>query len=78
MGILSRLRFRKKEEPKELEPLPKVEITPQTTSIENVRSKMDLLMTQLESLTVKHQTLSEKIDRIEKMVQEIYTIAKKP
>jgi hypothetical protein len=78
MGIMSMFQFRKKEEPKlELEPLPpKMEITPQSTGIENVRSKMDLMMTQLESLAVKYQTLTEKVDRMEKMVQEINILTK--
>jgi hypothetical protein len=72
---------RKKEEPlpsmgSTLPPLPKV--TAEETSTENMRAKMDLLLTQLESLNVRYETLNQRMQNIEKMVQEIYVIAKKP
>ena len=84
MGILSKFGLGKKKDiPKELEGLnlpPKgmdFGIGKETPEMSNVRAKMDLVMTQLESMTIKYQNLIEKIDRIERMVQEIYTIAKK-
>ena len=82
MGILPKFGFGKKKEiPKDLGPLPPAGIDlgigRETPEMSNVRAKIDLVMTQLESMTIKYQTLSEKIDRIERMVQEIYMMAKK-
>jgi hypothetical protein len=54
------------------------QVTPETTSAENVKAKMDLVLTQLESLNVRYETLNQRLQNIEKMVQEIYVIAKKP
>jgi hypothetical protein len=72
---------RKKEEPlalpeSSLPNLPKV--TPETASTENMKAKMDLLLTQLESLNVRYETLNQRLQNIERMIQEIYVIAKKP
>lgn len=44
---------------------------------ENVRAKMDLIATHLESLKVQYETLNERVARIEKMLNEIYVIAKR-
>jgi len=74
---------KKKVVPKDLEPLPLppkgmgMEIAHDTPEMSNLRAKIDLIMTQMESMAVKYQTLNEKIDRIERMVQEIYAMAKK-
>jgi len=43
---------------------------------ENVKAKMDLVLTQIQSLNVRYETVNERLDRIEKMIQEIYRIAK--
>jgi len=72
MGIFSRLKFwKKKEEPLPAVPEIKPEITPESTRIENVKAKMDLILTQLDSLRVQNETLSERIKNIERLVTEI-------
>lgn len=43
---------------------------------ENVKAKMDLVLTQIQSLNVRYETLNERLQRIEQMIQEIYKIAK--
>lgn len=43
---------------------------------ENVKAKMDLVLTQIQSLNVRQETLNERLNRIEKMIEEIYRIAK--
>lgn len=43
---------------------------------ENVKAKMDLVLTQMQSLNVRYETLNARLDRIEQMIQEIYKIAK--
>jgi len=78
MGIGSRLKGifrRKKEEP--LAEIPRPEITPESVSAENVKAKIDLVLTQLDNLSVKYDTLSERMDRMEKTINEIYAIAKR-
>lgn len=60
-----------------LSPLPKPEINIETTGIENVRAKMDLMMTQLDNLNIRMETLNQRVDRIDRMLQEIYMIAKR-
>ncbi|MCS7105828.1 MAG: hypothetical protein NZ942_00725 [Candidatus Aenigmarchaeota archaeon] len=81
MGILSFFR-RKKEtsvtaELPELPPLPssppipKPEATIETSSIENLRVKIDLVLTHIDSLKTQYETLNERIKNIEQMVQEI-------
>lgn len=71
MGLFSRLKFWRKKE----EPLPPVEIKreiiPEATTMENLKAKMDLVLTQLDSLRVQNETLNERIKNIEKLVTEI-------
>jgi hypothetical protein len=67
---------------KELPPLPALPeppkpITFEGASTENMKAKMDLLLTQLESLNVRYETLNQRLANVEKMVQEIYVIAKR-
>jgi len=77
MGIFSRLKSwgRKKEVPPPIE-APKPPTTFESTNIENVRAKMDLILTQIDSLRVQNETLNERIKNIEKVVAEILSIAK--
>jgi len=77
-------RFKKK--PKEaklgteLPPLPSdlkpLSMTAETTGSENVRAKMDLVLTQMESMNIRMETLGQRLERLERMIQEIWTIAK--
>ncbi|MDI6798787.1 MAG: hypothetical protein QMD12_02205 [Candidatus Aenigmarchaeota archaeon] len=74
MGIFSF--FRRKKEPLQLPPeLPKFEapkpVSLEASAIENVKAKMDLLLTQLDSLKTQHETLNERIRNIEQILQEI-------
>jgi len=59
------------------EMLPKTGMTSSgETNIENVKAKMDLVLTQIQSLNVRYETLNSRLERIEQMIQEIYRIAK--
>ena len=75
------LRFWKKKE-KNLDidlKMPPVSDLPKMTgeaNAENVKAKMDLVLTQIQSLNVRYETLNERLQRIEQMIQEIYKIAK--
>lgn len=70
MGILDRIFRRKKEEPLPVPEIPKPELTTETVTIENVKAKMD-------SIAIQLDTLNTRIDQMERMVREIYVIAKK-
>ena len=50
----------------------------ESTASDNMKAKMDLLMTQVEALNVRYETLNERLKNIERMIQEIYMIAKRP
>lgn len=72
MGIFSRLKFwKKKEEPLPVPPEIKREVTPESARIENVKARMDLILTQIDSLRVQNETLSERVKNIERLVTEI-------
>lgn len=77
MGIFSRLKFWKKKKEVALPPVePSKPPTVEATTMENVKAKMDLILTQLDSLRVQNETLNERIKNIEKAVAEILSIAK--
>ncbi|MEM7821760.1 MAG: hypothetical protein QXX38_03050 [Candidatus Aenigmatarchaeota archaeon] len=73
--------FRKKEEvsvplaPEALTP-PKP-ITAEETTAESMKAKIDLLLAQLESLNVRYETVNQRLANLERMIQEIYVIAKR-
>lgn len=78
MGILSRIKERfgkKKEEPIEIpevqEEMPRLE----PASLENIKAKMDLILTQMESLRIQNDTLNERLKIIEKLLVEIKKLA---
>ncbi len=75
MGFLDRFR-KKREEPLPLPEIPAPDMA-ERTSAENVKAKMDLVMMQLDSLNVKFETITARLDRIEKTMDEIYVIAKR-
>ena len=71
MGILDRFRRKKKEEP-----LPELPVEPKDMGIEsvtakNVKAKIDLMMTQIDSLSTQYTALNERIKNIERLVTEI-------
>lgn len=82
MRILGRIKGifrRKKEEP--LPPLPPVEMprpefTTETATIDNVKAKMDLVMTQLDSLRTQYEAINQRIIVMERMLKELYDMAK--
>ena len=78
MGIFSRLKFwgRKKELALPPIEIPRPPATFESTTIENVKAKMDLILTEIDSIRVQNETLSERIKNIEKAVAEILAIAK--
>jgi predicted transcriptional regulator len=43
---------------------------------QNLRARIDLLVTQIESLRVQYESLNTKIGEIEKMLRELYQMAK--
>jgi len=69
-------RFKKKPKETELRELKPPPMTAETAGAENVRAKMDLVLTQLESMNIRIETLDQRLERLERMVQEIWTIAK--
>ncbi len=77
MGIVDRIKGifrRKKPEPiPELVPEPSMparEVSSEGATVENVKAKMDSVMIQLD-------TLNTRVEQIEKMIKEIYVIAKR-
>lgn len=75
------LKFWKKKEKdidimKNIPPLPDLPKMTGDANAENVKAKMDLVLTQIQSLNVRYETLNERLQRIEQMIQEIYRIAK--
>jgi hypothetical protein len=80
-GILKKLLRRKKEElGTGLPPLTSTgnpsPITVETTTTENVKVKMDLVLTELDSLRTQYDTLNKRMQSMEDMVKEIHAIAK--
>ncbi|MBI4010119.1 MAG: hypothetical protein HY361_02915 [Candidatus Aenigmarchaeota archaeon] len=83
MGIFSRLFgiFKRKTEeapedlPEEI-PLSALEINQETTTIENLKAKMDLITTHFDTLKTQYEVLNGKISSIEKMVKEMYEMSK--
>ena len=78
MGLFSIFKRKKKKELPPLEELPKIPEVPTTpekkleeSSVENLKVKMDLVLTHLDSLKTQYETLNEKIKNIEKMIEEI-------
>ena len=55
---------------------PAAPMTIDTANAENVKAKMDLVLTQIQSVNVRYETLNERLDRMERMIAEIYRIAK--
>ena len=86
MGVFSKLNpFKKKEKIEGVDLAGNLDIPPAISSkmssagdanVENVKAKMDLVLTQMQSLNVRYETLNSRLERIEQMIQEIYKIAK--
>lgn len=74
--------FGKKKEPEPVPPVPPVELTPpkpetsETADMENIKAKIDLLATRVEGLRTQYSMINERLENLEKMVKEIYQLAK--
>ena len=78
MGIGSLFRRKKKESLPKLPPVsitkpipPKAETPLEKSTLENVKAKIDLMLTQIDSLKTQYETLNERLKKIEQMVEEI-------
>jgi hypothetical protein len=58
------------------EPSPPKTETPESVSLESIKAKMDLIITHLDGLKAQYTTLNERLENLEKMVREIYQMAK--
>jgi hypothetical protein len=71
--------FHKKKEPEQIPPIelapPKPE-TSESASMENIKAKIDLLATHIEGLRTQYSMINERLENLEKMVKEIYQLAK--
>ncbi len=43
---------------------------------DNLKAKMDLMMSQIDSMRIEYDAINQRIQNIERMVKEIYTMAK--
>jgi len=58
-------------------PTPRISnISGDSTMMENVKSKMDLVLTQLDSIRTDYQIMNERVSKIENILKEIYELAK--
>jgi len=65
-------------EPSKPEFQPLVETSPakEKEDVSNLKAKTDLLLTKIESLETRQESLLEKVKNIERMLNEIYEMAK--
>jgi hypothetical protein len=49
---------------------------PSDVATENLKAKVDLMLTQVDSLKLEYEAINQRIQNIERMVREIYTMAK--
>lgn len=77
-GIFKKI-FKSKKEEQPMSPLTgiaKPGIAAETTSAENMKAKMDLVLAELDSLRVQYEAINQRIQTIETMVKELYAMAK--
>jgi hypothetical protein len=55
---------------------PPLSLSSTDMNTENLRAKIDLMVTQLDSMRIQYESLNERIVQIEKMVKEILDMAK--
>ena len=77
LGFLKRIfRRREKEEPiPELSAIEERPISLEPATLENLKAKMDLILTQLDSVRVQNETLNERIKTLERILLEIRKLA---
>lgn len=49
---------------------------PTDVATENLKAKVDLMLTQVDSLKLEYEAINQRIQNIERMVRELYTMAK--
>jgi len=49
---------------------------PTDASAENLKAKVDLMLTQIDSLKIEYEAINQRIQNIERMVRELYAMAK--
>ncbi len=49
---------------------------PMDVASENLKAKVDLMLTQVDSLKIEYESINQRIQNIERMVRELYTMAK--
>ena len=49
---------------------------PTDASTENLKAKVDLMLTQIDSLKIEYEAINQRIQNIERMVKELYAMAK--
>jgi len=49
---------------------------PTDASSENLKAKVDLMLTQIDSLKIEYEAINQRIQNIERMVRELYAMAK--
>lgn len=74
MGLLSRFR-KKKEIIPEITPSPTPDTSPETTTLDNLKAKMELVLTELDSLKTQYAAMNMKIDKISKILEELHKMA---
>lgn len=67
-------RFRKRKEPVFLPEVPKKEEP--KPEVESLKAKTDLLLTKFENLETRQEWIIEKLKNIEKILNELYSMAK--
>ena len=49
---------------------------PTDVASENLKAKVDLMLTQIDSLKIEYETINQRIQNIERMVRDLYAMAK--
>ena len=55
---------------------PYASYSPEATATENLKAKVDLMLTQVDSLKIEYEAINQRIQNIERMVRELYAMAK--
>ena len=76
--LLGLFRRKKKEEPLPPVdiPLPRVDVSVETATSDNLKAKVELMITEVDSMKYQFSALNERIQNIERMVKEIWDMAK--
>ena len=53
------------------------QMTSEFATQENMKAKLDLMMTQIDSMRIQHESMNERIVQIEKMVRQLLDMAAK-